>query len=173
MQTNTLKVYSLAADNAKTYIIASLFMIGNIVLPQMFHMVPQGGVTWLPIYFFTLVAAYKYGWRVGLMTAIASPIVNSIFFGMPPASALPAILLKSILLAGFAGYAASKFKRAALWQLITVVLAYQTIGTLGEWVMKGDFFLAAQDFRIGIPGMLLQIIGGWITINYLIRYNPE
>lgn len=168
MQT-TLKLYSLEYKEAKTYLTASLFILGNVIVPQLFHLIPQGGVIWLPIYFFTLVGAYKYGWRVGVLTAIASPIVNSLLFGMPPATGLPAILLKSVLLAAFAGMAAARFKRASLWMLLSVVLAYQVIGTLGEWAMKGNFYLAIQDFRIGVPGMLLQVFGGWLFINHIIR----
>ena len=126
-------------------------------------------MTWLPIYFFTLVGAYKCGWRVGLLTAILSPLVNSAFFGMPPAAALPAILLKSTLMSIIGGYVASRFHKASILLLTVVVLSYQVIGTLGEWAMKGDFWLAVQDFRIGIPGMLLQVFGGWIFINRLIR----
>lgn len=168
MQTS-LKLYSLDYSSVKTYLFAALFIIGNVVMPQLFHQIPQGGITWLPIYFFTLVAAYKYGWRVGLLTAILSPLVNSYFFGMPAAAGLPAIMLKSVVLAVTAGYFANRFKSAALWQLLVVVAAYQAIGTLGEWALKGDLFLALQDFRIGIPGMLLQIVGGWAVINYLIR----
>lgn len=168
MQT-TVKLYSLEYDNVRTYLTASLFVLGNIAVPQLFHLIQQGGVTWLPIYFFTLVGAYKYGWRVGLLTAISSPLVNSLLFNMPTAEALPAILLKSVLLAVFAGIAAIRFKKASLWMLLGVVLAYQTIGTLGEWAMKGDFYLAIQDFRIGVPGMLLQIFGGWLFINHIIR----
>lgn len=123
----------------------------------------------MPIYFFTLVGAYKYGWRVGLLTAIASPLINSFIFGMPAAQALPAIMLKSALLAVIAGYAAKRFNKASIGILIAVVLGYQAIGTLGEWIIKGDFILACQDFRIGIPGMLLQILGGWIVINLLLN----
>ena len=126
-----------------------------------------GGATWLPIYFFTLVAAYKFGWRVGLITAVASPLLNSVLFGMPPAAALPAILLKSVLLAVISGAVASRKAGASLPALVAVVLAYQVTGCLGEWIMKADFVAACQDFRIGIPGMLLQIIGGWALINYM------
>lgn len=168
MQT-TLKLYSLEYKEAKTYLTASLFILGNVFVPQLFHLIPQGGVIWLPIYFFTLVGAYKYGWRVGLLTALASPMVNSLLFGMPPVAGLPAILLKSVLLAVFAGMAAARFKKASLWMLLSVVLAYQVIGTLGEWIMKGDFYLAVQDFRIGVPGMLVQVFGGWLFINHIIR----
>ncbi|MDE6215154.1 ECF transporter S component [Bacteroides sp.] len=168
MQT-TVKLYSLEYDNVRTYLATSLFVLGNIIVPQLFHLIPQGGITWLPIYFFTLIGAYKYGWRVGLLTAIASPLINSLLFGMPAVSGLPAILLKSVLLAVLAGIVATRFKKAPLWMLLIVVLAYQIIGTLGEWIMKGNFYLAIQDFRIGIPGMLLQVFGGWLFINHIIR----
>ena len=169
MQTTTVKLYAWNYAEAKTYLAALLFVLGNIALPQLFHFIPQGGMTWLPIYFFTLVGAYKYGWRVGLLTAILSPLVNSALFGMPPVVALPAILLKSVLMAVIGGYVASRFHKASIILLTMVVLSYQVVGTLGEWAMKGDFWLAAQDFRIGIPEMLLQIFGGWAFINYLIR----
>ena len=169
MQTTTVKLYSLPYNNVKTYLAAILFVLGNLAMPQLFHLMPQGGVIWLPIYFFTLVGAYKYGWRVGFLTAVLSPLVNSALFGMPAMAVLPAILLKSVLLAVAAGYAASHFRRASLGLLLGVVLTYQLVGTLGEWAMKGDFWLAAQDFRIGIPGMLFQIFGGWLFINRIIR----
>ncbi len=169
MQTTSVKLYSLEYDNAKTYLAAALFVVGNIALPQLCHTVNLGGPTWLPIYFFTLVAAYKYGWRVGLLTAVASPLANALLFGMPAAAALPAILLKSALLAGAAGFAAARFKRASLALLAAVVLAYQAVGTLGEWAIAGSFYAAVQDFRLGVPGMLVQVFGGWAFINCLIR----
>lgn len=169
MQVTTVKLYSLEYNRVRTYWVAALFVAGNILLPQLCHLIPQGGIRWLPIYFFTLVGAYKYGWRVGLLTALASPLVNSALFGMPAVAGLPAILLKSVLLALAAGFAALHFKQASLLLLAGVVLSYQVIGTLGEWAMKGDFFFAVQDFRIGLPGMLVQIVGGWFFINRLIR----
>lgn len=165
----TVKLYSLGYNDAKTYLTASLFVFGNIALPQLFHFLPQGGITWLPIYFFTLVGAYKYGWKAGLLTAVFSPVINSLLFGMPMPATVPAILLKSVLLAIVAGYAARRYDKVSIPLLLGVVVLYQVIGTLGEWCMKGDFYLAVQDFRIGIPGMLLQVFGGYAFIRYLIR----
>ncbi|MDE5837444.1 MAG: ECF transporter S component [Paramuribaculum sp.] len=158
MQT-ALRLHTLPFNSIKTYSTALLFILGNMILPQLFHLVPQGGITWLPIYFFTLIGAYKYGWRVGLLTALVSPIANALLFGMPSVAGLPAIILKSVLLAAFAGYAAYHFKKVSLAVLAAVILSYQFVGTLGEWLIKGDFFIACQDFRIGIPGMLLQLFG--------------
>ena len=164
-----VKLYDLGYAEAKTYLAVALFVMGNIALPQLFHLVPQGGVTWLPIYFFTLVGAYKYGWKTGLLTAVVSPLVNSLMFGMPVWGALPAILLKSVLLAGAAGYAAHRWQKVSLPLMLAVVLSYQVIGTLGEWLMKGSFYDAVQDFRIGVPGMLLQVFGGYLFVKYLMR----
>lgn len=169
MQTTTVKLYSLPYRNVKTYLAASIFVLGNLVMPQLFHLIPQGGMIWLPIYFFTLVGAYKYGWKVGLLTAVISPMVNSALFGMPAVTALPAILIKSVLLAVVAGYTALHFKKASLGLLLGVVLTYQIVGTLGEWLVIGDFWMAIQDFRIGVPGMAFQVIGGWIFINKLLH----
>lgn len=168
MQT-TIKLYTLGYDNVKTYMVAALFIVGNIVLPQLFHLVPKGGMIWLPICFFTLVGAYKYGWKAGLLTAVLSPIVNSLLFGMPMAAALPAILLKSVLLAVCAGYVARRYRSVSVPLLLATVLLYQVIGTLGEWAMRGDLMLALQNFRIGIPGMLLQVFGGYAVIKYILR----
>jgi len=169
METTTIKLYSLNYSNVKTYLAAFLFVIGNMALPQLCHLVPQGGITLLPIYFFTLIGAYKYGWKVGLLTGILSPLLNSLLFGMPLPVALPAILSKSLLLAVTAGFAAGYYKRISVPILIMVVLFYQVAGTLIEWLMVGDFYSAIQDFRMGVPGMLLQIFGGSLFIKYLIR----
>lgn len=169
IQTTNVRFYSLKYSSMKAWQAAALFIAGNMVMPQLFHLIPQGGTTWLPIYFFTLIGAYKYGWRVGMITAVASPLANSLLFGMPPVAGLPAIILKSVLLAVAAGTAASRFRKASLPLLLLVVLTYQITGTLGEWIMSDSLYAAFQDFRIGIPGMLLQVIGGWAVINHVIR----
>ena len=169
MQTTSVTLYSLEYKEAKTYLYAALFIAGNIVLPQVCHLLPAGGPTWLPIYFFTLVGAYKYGWRTGLLTAVASPLANSLLFGMPAAAVLPAVLLKSCLLALIAGWTAARFRRTTLLLLAAVVVAYQTVGTLGEWALSGSFLTAVQDFRLGVPGMLLQVVGGWAFLRWILR----
>ena len=169
MQTTSIKLYALNFTQAKTYIVAALFILGNIALPQLCHLVPQGGMILLPIYFFTLIGAYKYGWRVGLLTAVLSPIINHLLFGMPAAAVLAPILVKSTILALTAGYVAQNFQKATITLLALVVLAYQIAGGLFEWAWTGSLVAALQDFRLGLAGMALQIFGGYAFIKYLIR----
>lgn len=161
----TVKLYSLQYSDVKTYLMALVFIAGNIILPQLCHLIPQGGLIFLPIYFFTLIGAYKYGWKVGLLTAMFSPLINSAFFGMPAPAMLPAILLKSITLAIAAGVIANKTKRVTLLCVLSAVLVYQIVGALGEWAMTGSLSAALQDFRIGVPGMLLQVFGGYLLLR--------
>ena len=163
------KFYSLNYTNANTYLFALLFIAGNMVLPQLCHLVHWGGPAMLPIYFFTLIGAYKYGFKVGMLTAVLSPLVNSFLFGMPSVAVLPAILVKSVLLAVAAGYMAERFRKITIPALLGVVMTYQVVGTLIEWALVGDLYLAAQDFRIGIPGMLLQIFGGYALLKAIAK----
>lgn len=169
METTSVKLYSLNYKETKTYAFALLFIAGNLALPQICHLIPGGGLTWLPIYFFTLIAAYKYGFRVGLLTAILSPLMNHLLFGMPPIDVLPAILVKSTVLAGAAAYGAHKSGKVSLLVIIGIVLTYQVVGTLVEWAIVKDFFVAVQDFRIGIPGMLVQVLGGYALLKAIAK----
>lgn len=160
-----IKIYNLGLGELKTYLFVFLFVTGNILLPQLCHLIPDGGKVFLPIYFFTLIASYKYGVKVGLMTAVLSPVINSLLFGMPALAVLPAILVKSVVLALAASFVATKTHKVSLINLLIVILTYQCIGTLAEWAMTSSFNLAIQDFRIGIPGMILQLFVTYFLLN--------
>lgn len=54
MKETTLNLYALDYRDMRTYMVAMLFILGNMVLPQLCHLIPQGGITWLPIYFLLL-----------------------------------------------------------------------------------------------------------------------
>ena len=165
----TTKLYSLNLGNIKAYLFAGLFILGNLLLPQLVHLIPNGGLIFLPIYFFTLIAAYKYGMYVGLLTAVFSPLANSLLFGMPVAAMLPAIMTKSVILAIATALAAKHFGKVSIWGILLAILAYQFIGTGIEWVMTQNFFVAVQDFRMGIPGMLIQLFGGYFVLKALAK----
>lgn len=168
METSSYAAVSrLGYREAKTYMAAALFVAGNILLPQLCHLIPQGGLVWLPIYFFTLVAAYKYGPVAGLLTAVVSPLVNSAFFGMPAAASLPIILIKSVVLALAASFIASKVRGVRFWAVLLAVAAYQAIGFLAEWGITGSPATAFQDIRLGWPGLLVQAIGGYALMRHV------
>jgi hypothetical protein len=165
----TVKLYTFGYNEVKTYLYAALFIAGNLLLPQLCHLVPQGGFIFLPIYFFTLIGAYKYGWQLGLLTAVCSPLLNHWLFGMPPSPVLAQILVKSVVLALSAAYIARRSQSVTIPLLIAVVVFYQLVGSAAEWGLTGSLQAALQDARIGIPGMLLQVFGGYAVIKYCLR----
>lgn len=165
----TVRLHSLTLADAKTYLFATMFVVGNIVLPQLAHLVPQGGFIFLPIYFFTLIAAYKYGIHVGMLTAIMSPIANHLLFGMPPSAVLPAIIIKSVSLAIAAALAAKHFKKVSLLGILLAIVAYQLVGTAFEWATTQSLYIALQDVRLGMPGMLIQLFGGYFALKALAK----
>lgn len=165
----TAKLYNYEFTAIRTYLFAAIFIAGNLLLPQLAHFVPNGGPTLLPIYFFTLIASYKYGIRVGLLTAILSPILNNLLFGMPMAAMLPVILIKSTLLASAAGLAATYFGKVYLIGILLSIVAYQLIGGAAEWIIMQDFNAAMQDFTMGFPGMLIQLVGGYLLLKAIAK----
>lgn len=162
---STARLYSLNYSEAKTYLLATLFIMGNIAVPQLCHLASLGGPRWLPIYFFTLIAAYKYGWKAGLLTALASPVINCAIFGMPATAALPSILVKSAALAFLAPVAAMKTRKVSLAAITLTVISYQAIGTVAEWFLTGSLAIACQDLVIGYPGLMIQIFGGYLLLR--------
>ena len=171
--TTPFKQINLSVVNVKTYLFSTLFVLGNLVLPQVCHFIPDGGKIFLPIYFFTLIASYKFGLKVGLLTALFSPLMNYWFFGMPALGMLPVILVKSSLLAVAAAWVANKSHSVSLLLIALTILAYQVLGGLVEWIITADLNAALQDFRLGFPGMLVQWIAGWGLLKLMAQKTTK
>ena len=163
----TARLYTLTLDEARTYLWALIFVGANLLLPQVFHLVPQGGIIFSPLSLVIMAGAYKLGWRVGLLAALASPLVNHLITGMPAMSVLPVMTLKLAVLALVAGFTAQHFRRATIHLLIGVVLLTELLGGLGELALMGGIDATIQDFTVGWPGMSLQIVGTYLIVKYL------
>jgi hypothetical protein len=163
----TVRLYTLDYNEAKTWLWATVFVACNMVLPQVFHLIPQGGVIFAPLSLVILVGAYKFGWKTGLLAAVLTPLVNHLAFGMPAWTMLPVMTLKLAVIAVVAGLAAQHFKTVSLPLLAGVVLASLAIGCLGELAITGGIAVTIADVTIGWPGMLLQVFGSWLLLKYI------
>lgn len=160
--TNFINESAFLLTDYRTYLFASIFTLGNVLLPQICHLLPHGGPMFLPIYFFTLIATCLMGWRVGILTAVISPIVNTLWFSMPTMAMLPVVLAKSVSLALLVGYF---LRKTSAWLIVLGVLGAQIIGSLAEWLVYGDALLAITHVAWGIPGILIQILVGLFIVN--------
>ena len=161
----SIKLYSLTYGEIRTYLAAAAFVACNIALPQLFHLIPQGGIIFAPLSLVILAGAYKLGWQAALMAAVASPLVNHMLFGQPGASVMPLMATKLSLLAVIAGLAAQRFKSVNILILTGIVLAAEVLGGIAELAFTGGIAATIDDFTIGWPGLLLQVLGTFALLK--------
>ena len=68
-------------------------------------------------------------------------------------------MLKSILLAGIAGYAAYRFKRVSIILMLAVVLAYQVAGTLGRTLLDGAKAVKLFGETVAVRAKVVELQG--------------
>ena len=169
MKSTALTIRALSFTNLHSYLFVILFIAGNLIFPAICHLVPKGGLIFLPMFFFTLIAAYKFGLKAGLATAILSPLANYLIFGMPIIELLPLILAKSIFLATLAWILVRTTQKLSLILIGITVLAYQIFGFLAEILFFTDFAVAINNLALSIPGMLLQILFGFLILKKIAK----
>lgn len=169
MTRGDIEVQTLTYKEIKTYLMATIFVAGNILLPRLCHLIPNGGLTLLPIYFFSLIAAYRYGWQVGVLTAIISPFANHLLFGMPDVVMLQVIVAKSLILVMIASSVSLRCSFNHITKIALIIIAYQGVGVVVEWAILNDLSTALEHLRIGAIGMIAQLCGGYIFVKNILK----
>lgn len=164
--TTSLTVKSISHREIKSYVLALLFVTANVLLPQLFHLINFGGTAYLPILFFTLVAAATYGITAGVTTAIISPLLSMAIFGMPSLEMTLILISKGLTLALVLGYMADKFSTISILSIVIAIAAYQVVGFITTTIILniGD---AANLLLISYPAVIMQLIGGYFLIKIL------
>ena len=155
----------------KLYSFVLLFTAGNLILPYFCHTIPNGGKILLPLFFFTLIASYKFGIKAGLLTAVISPLLNNLLFDNPPLALLYDIILKSVLLVFIASYISKKTQKISLVLLAAVVILYQLAGEFAQWMITGSIQNSYSSLIVEIPGMVIQVILGFAILMSLKDYE--
>jgi thiamine transporter ThiT len=145
------------------YLATAALVVGNLLLPWALHRIPDAGRTFLPILFFTLIAGWRFGAKAGLLTGVLSPLANHFLTGMPPAPVLQALMLQSALLGLLAAGIASRSRRLTLPLLALVVLFHQALILIPQLLQAG-LQPALATFELRLPGILLQILGGFALL---------
>lgn len=158
-------MYTLAFNETRTYLWSAVFILCNLVLPQLCHLIPQGGVMLAPLSLVIMAGAYKFGWKPALIAAALSPLVNHYATGMPAWGILQVMTVKLIILALVAGLAAQYYRKATLPILVGVVLTAELLGGLGELALTGGIAATIADFAIGWPGLILQVAGTYLLVK--------
>lgn len=163
-------LYSLTFKETKTYLITSILIIGSLILPQLFHLIPNGGQIFIPIYFFTLIGSYKYGIRVGILLSVFSPITSFLIFGMPPLFMLFQLVLVSIILSIIASFIALKTKKISFIGIFIAVIFAQIVALFTNMFLSNSIIESWNYFTTSIPGMAFQLFGSYFMLKLLAKY---
>jgi hypothetical protein len=164
---------TLRLRDLRLYGFVAAFAAGNLLLPLAVHTVPQGGLIFLPIFFCTLLAAYRFGMLAGVLTALASPLLNHALTGMPPSEMLFSVLAKSLVLAAFAAFLAMRTARLSPWWLLLAASGMQLAGLAIDIVRGGSLATGLDALRLGVPGVLIMGFGGYAVLRILARTGSD
>lgn len=151
----------------KTYGFVGAFILANILLPQAFHAIPSGGKVFLPLFFFTLIASARLGWKVGLLTAVGSPILSSLLFGMPVLAVLPSLLVKGVILSAVVALLFKKTDRFKWSVLALAIVLSQAVGMWVDAIAFNSFNTALLTVKMSWPGLLAQLLLGGLILRQL------
>ena len=158
---------ALGLRDLRLYGFVAVFTLGNLVAPMAVHSIPQGGLIFLPIFFFTLVAGYRFGFAAGALTGLASPLLNHALTGMPPAEMLVPVLAKSLLIAAIAALLASRSRRLDPWTLLLAAASMQLAGFVFDLASGGRVAAGLDALRLGIPGVAIMGFGGYAVLRLM------
>ena len=141
-----------------------------VVIPQVFHMIPEFGKIYSPIHIPVLICGVLCGWQYGLAVGFTVPLMRSLIFGMPVL--YPNALSMSLELAAYGAVAGALFLNAK-WQcvrslyrcLIAAMLAGRAVWAVAEVLLLGigengftfKMFISGALLN-SIPGIVLQLV---------------
>lgn len=168
----------------KKIVYTSFFIALGIILPIIFHMIggPGLGRVLLPMHLPVLIGAAYLGPLAGLIMGVITPLLSSLFTGMPPVIPMLPIMIVELGLYGLVmGYLFFRLKMNVYLSLLITML----IGRIGASfvvliLVYGFGFgqLPANPviyiygtITAGLPGIIGQLIIIPIVLRYIKRYN--
>ena len=151
-----------------TYLKATLFVVLSVLTPMLMHQFSLGGTTFLPLLFITFLAAFRFGWAVGILSAVASPLVSNALTGMPPGIILYVVLAQCVLIALLVGLFTRGSLRISFWQVLGVIVAYQLVAFVVVSIYL-NASLAFDAIIVSIPGMIIQLVFFTLYSRYLLK----
>lgn len=149
-------------------IFCALCIAIGIVLPVLFHAIPNAGSILLPMHIPVLLCGLLCGPVYGLLCGILTPALSSLMTGMPPVFILPSMICELAVY----GLIAGLMKRyihvkndlvAAYIQLIIAMLAGRVVyGILNALIFSAgsysmEIFITAA-FVTALPGIVIQLL---------------
>ena len=152
----------------KRLILAGLFTALGVVLPVLFHSIPNAGNILLPMHLPVLLCGLVCGWYYGAACGILTPLLSSLITSMPPMAILPSMICELAVYGLLAGLIFLVVKTGKLavdlyLSLIGAMLAGRIVyGLLNALIFQaGSYSLSiwlTASFVTALPGIIIQLV---------------
>jgi niacin transporter len=141
----------------KKMVIVALFIALGIVLPMVFHSIPNAGRIFLPMHIPILLCGIICGFPYGLICGIITPLLSSTLTGMPPAAMLPSMICE---LAAYGTVSSFLIRHVRLNNLYANIY----ISLIGAMLFGRVFFGILNAFIFSAGSYSMQI---WLTAAFV------
>ena len=155
----------------RSYVFTGVFTLLAVAVPWGFHQFHLAGATFLPMHIFVLIAGLLFGWRVGLVVGLLTPLASYAVSGMPVLQILPQIVVELGVYGLVAGMLRERFNLRVAWALLGAMVAGRLalcLGALVIYLILGQVYsplgLEANPLLVvwavikqGGPGIVIQL----------------
>lgn len=157
----------LELSRTKKGTVAALSVAMAVVLPLLFHAIPNAGSIYSPMHIPVLLCGLVTGPVFGLIAGVLSPLFSSMVTGMPPAAYLPPMIVECAVYGLLSGLL-MKIRTGRVMADVYVATAISMIaGRIASGAFKAFIFargtltmelFISSYFIVGLPGIILHLI---------------
>lgn len=155
-------------NKTKKLIISALCTALGLILPVVFHGIPNAGMVILPMHIPVLLCGLLCGPVFGLACGVITPCISSFLFVMPPAAYLPGMVCELAVYGLFAGLMIKLIKtRSQIANVYIALLSSMLLGRIVYGITNALIFnfgnYSIQMWLTGvfitaIPGIIIQLV---------------
>ena len=148
--------------------LSAMFLALSLVLPFLTGQIPEVGSMLLPMHLPVLLCGLVAGPLWGLGCGVLTPMLSSLFTGMPPAAMLPGMLVELSVYGLASGLLANALRgKNRLLGLYLPLVAAMLAGRVAGGLVNGFLFQAgaytvqmwaAASFVTAVPGIIIQLV---------------
>ena len=152
----------------KKSVICAMCIALCVVLPQLFHAIPNAGSIWLPMHIPVLLCGLICGPTFGLLCGCFGPVLSSLITAMPAFAYLPQMVIECAIYGFVSGFMMKVIKTKSLYlDLYISLIVAMLIGRIIAGIFKALIFMAGKyslaiwlssHFVTALPGIIVQII---------------
>ena len=142
--------------------LSALFMALGILIPFLFHGIGLGSV-FIPMFWPIAVSAFFLPFSFAIAVGALTPLLSSMFTGMPPPPTLYKMIFELAFLAGCTCLLYRKTRYGIFWLLLFGLVLSRIVALLGAAAIAPILGLPPEFYAVfslieGTPGMIIMLV---------------